>query len=70
MQDPFESDEMGLLRGVHVQAHLLDDVGNVGPREGQGTRERQSGSSRTSVIKTKFKTMFKLRLNVKTLIRG
>jgi hypothetical protein len=26
---------MGLPQGVHVQAHLLDDVGDVGPREGQ-----------------------------------
>jgi hypothetical protein len=26
---------MGLLRGVHVEAHLLHDVGDVGPGEGQ-----------------------------------
>jgi hypothetical protein len=26
---------MGFLWGVHVQSHLLDDVGDVGPREGQ-----------------------------------
>jgi hypothetical protein len=29
-QDPLESDKMGLPRGVHVQAHLLDGVGDVG----------------------------------------
>jgi hypothetical protein len=27
---------MGLPQGVHVQAYLLDDVGDVGPREGAG----------------------------------
>jgi hypothetical protein len=26
---------VGLPRGVHMQAHLLDDVGDVGPREGE-----------------------------------
>jgi hypothetical protein len=26
---------MGLSRGVHMQAHLLDDVGDVGPGEGE-----------------------------------
>jgi hypothetical protein len=26
---------MGLSRGVHVQAHLLDGVGDVRPGEGQ-----------------------------------
>jgi hypothetical protein len=26
---------MGFPRGVHMQAHLLDDVGDVGSREGQ-----------------------------------
>jgi hypothetical protein len=25
---------MGLPQGVHMQAHLLDDVGDVGPGEG------------------------------------
>jgi hypothetical protein len=34
-QDPFESGEMRLPRGVHMQAHLLDDVGDVGHREGE-----------------------------------
>jgi hypothetical protein len=34
-QDPLESGEMGLPQGVHVQAHLLDGVGDVGPREGE-----------------------------------
>jgi hypothetical protein len=34
-QDPLESVEMGLPRGVHVKARLLDDVGDVGPGEGQ-----------------------------------
>jgi hypothetical protein len=34
-QDPLESGEMWLLWGVHMQAHLLDDVGDVGPREGE-----------------------------------
>jgi hypothetical protein len=36
---------MGLPRGVHVQAHLLDDVCDVGPGD---TRARRSGSGRTS----------------------
>jgi hypothetical protein len=27
--------EMGLMRVVHVEAHLLDRVGNVGPGEGE-----------------------------------
>jgi hypothetical protein len=34
-QDSLQSAEMGLSRGVHVQAHLLDGVGDVGPRDGQ-----------------------------------
>jgi hypothetical protein len=34
-QDPLESGEVGLPRGVHVQAHLLDGVGDVGPGEGE-----------------------------------
>jgi hypothetical protein len=34
-QDPLESGEMGLRQGVHMQAHLLDGVGDVGPGEGQ-----------------------------------
>jgi hypothetical protein len=29
-----ESGEVGLPWGVHVKAHLLDDVGDVGPGEG------------------------------------
>lgn len=33
--DPLESSEMMLPHGVHMQAHLLDGVGDVGPREGQ-----------------------------------
>jgi hypothetical protein len=35
VQDLLESGEMWLPRGVHMQAHLLDSVGDVGPREGQ-----------------------------------
>jgi hypothetical protein len=31
---PLECGEMGLLWGVHVKAHLLDGVGDVGPGEG------------------------------------
>lgn len=34
-QDPLESGEMGLPRGVHAEAHLLGGVSNVGPRESQ-----------------------------------
>jgi hypothetical protein len=34
-QDPLESGEMGLPRGVHVDAHLLGSVGDVEPRESQ-----------------------------------
>jgi hypothetical protein len=34
-QDLFESGEMGLPRGVHMQAHLLDCVGDIRPGEGQ-----------------------------------
>jgi hypothetical protein len=33
-QDPLESGEMGLLWGVHMEAHLLDGVGDVRPGEG------------------------------------
>jgi hypothetical protein len=33
-QDPLEISEIGLPRGVHMQAHLLDGVGDVGPGEG------------------------------------
>jgi hypothetical protein len=33
-QDPLESGKVGLPWGVHVQAHLLDDVGDVGSGEG------------------------------------
>jgi hypothetical protein len=35
VQDPLESGEMGLPQGVHMQAHLLDGVGDVGPGEGE-----------------------------------
>jgi hypothetical protein len=28
-QDPLHSDEMWLPRGVHMKAHLLDDIGDV-----------------------------------------
>jgi hypothetical protein len=31
--DPLESGEMGLPWGVHMEAHLLDSVGDVGPGE-------------------------------------
>jgi hypothetical protein len=34
-QDSVKSGGMGLPRGVHMQAHLLDGVGEVGPGEGQ-----------------------------------
>jgi hypothetical protein len=34
-QDPLESGEVGLPWSVYVQAHLLDGVGDVGPREGE-----------------------------------
>jgi hypothetical protein len=34
-QDPLESGEMRLPRGVHMQAHLLDGVGDVKPGEGE-----------------------------------
>jgi hypothetical protein len=34
-QDPLESGEMGLPWGVHVEAHLLDGVGDVGSGEGE-----------------------------------
>jgi hypothetical protein len=40
--DPLESGDIGLLWGVHVEAHLLDGVGDVGPGEGEvlkGTSE-------------------------------
>jgi hypothetical protein len=47
---------VGLLWGVHMHAHLLDDVSNVGPIEGKvlertgeapvGRRERRSGARR------------------------
>jgi hypothetical protein len=34
-QDPLESGEMGLPWGVHMEAHLLDGVGDVRPRESE-----------------------------------
>jgi hypothetical protein len=34
-KDAFCGCEMGLMRVVHVEAHLLDHVGNVGPGEGE-----------------------------------
>jgi hypothetical protein len=34
-QNPLERGEMGLSRSVHMQAHLLDDVCDVGPGEGE-----------------------------------
>jgi hypothetical protein len=34
-QDPLESGEMGLLRLVHMQAHLLDGIGGVRSAEGE-----------------------------------
>jgi hypothetical protein len=35
VQDLIESGEMGLSRGVHMQAHLLEGVGDVRPEEGE-----------------------------------
>jgi hypothetical protein len=35
VQDPLESGEMRLPWGVHMQAHLLDGVGDVRPGEGE-----------------------------------
>ena len=32
-KNPFESSEVELPWGVHVKAHLLNDVGDVGPGE-------------------------------------
>jgi hypothetical protein len=34
-KDTLRGCEMGLTRVVHVEAHLLDRVGNVGPGEGE-----------------------------------
>jgi hypothetical protein len=34
-QDPLESSEMGLPWSVHMEAHLLDGVGDVGAGEGE-----------------------------------
>jgi hypothetical protein len=34
-QDPLESGEIGLPRGVHMQAHLLDGVGDIESGEGE-----------------------------------
>jgi hypothetical protein len=34
-KDALRDREMGLMRVVHVEAHLLDHVGNVGPSEGE-----------------------------------
>jgi hypothetical protein len=34
-QDPLETGEMGLPWGVHVEAHLLDGVGDVVSGEGE-----------------------------------
>jgi hypothetical protein len=42
-QDPLESDEMRLPRGVHMQAHLLDGVGDV--RLGEGEVLERSGQA-------------------------
>jgi hypothetical protein len=35
VQDLLESSEMGLPWGVHMEAHLLDGVGDVGSGEGE-----------------------------------
>jgi hypothetical protein len=34
LEDVLRDREMGLTRVVHVKAHLLDRIGNVGPGEG------------------------------------
>jgi hypothetical protein len=34
-EDLLEGGEVGLPRGVHMQAQLLDDVDDVGPGEGR-----------------------------------
>jgi hypothetical protein len=39
-QDPLESGEMGLPWSVHMEAHLLDGVGDVGAGEGEEVLER------------------------------
>jgi hypothetical protein len=35
LKDSLRGREMGFTRVVHVEAHLLDCVGNVGPGEGE-----------------------------------
>jgi hypothetical protein len=35
VEDPLCNHEMGLLRVVHVEAHLLDRIGDVEPGEGE-----------------------------------
>jgi hypothetical protein len=37
-EDPLRSPEMGLSWVVHVEAHLLDHVGDIGPGEGEVLR--------------------------------
>jgi hypothetical protein len=32
-KNPFGNSEVGFLRGVHVKAHVLDRIGDVGPVE-------------------------------------
>jgi hypothetical protein len=34
-EDPLHNREMGLLRVMHIEAHLLDHVGDVGSSEGE-----------------------------------
>jgi hypothetical protein len=34
-QDPLKDGQVGLPRGVHMQAHMLEGVGDVGSREGE-----------------------------------
>jgi hypothetical protein len=35
LKDALHGREIGLMRVVHVEAHMLDRVGNVGPGEGE-----------------------------------
>jgi hypothetical protein len=63
-QDPLGSGEMGLPRGMHMQAHLLDGVGDVGPGEGEVLERGGQASVRCLVSDRGLVVLRELRLSV------
>jgi hypothetical protein len=51
-KDALRGREMGLTRDVHVEAHLLDCIGNVGPGEGEVLESPSQAAVGSSVLES------------------